>query len=144
MIEILQNEAGCAGYGNGCDHGRRGCFQLKSNPGARLSQQPTAKRAQGKTSQEHEEDRHGLFTEEHTPSQERMNGFQKVEKIIAAPSNDLDLPERPRVQDILPVHEQHFSLLCESAIHGLAHETVGSSHFPIVRRIRSGFLTSLS
>src|ERR1700685_3152930 len=31
--EILQNESGSAGYCNGCDHGRRGCFQLKSDPG---------------------------------------------------------------------------------------------------------------
>src|SRR5580693_512151 len=50
MIEILQNEASCAGYGNGCDEGRRGCFQFKSDPRLRLSQQPTAKRAQGTTS----------------------------------------------------------------------------------------------
>jgi hypothetical protein len=105
MIEILQNEAGCAGYGNGYDHGRRGCFQFKRDPGPRLSQQPTAKRAQKKTSHEHEEDRHRLFTEEHTLRKERMYGFQKVEKIVAAPSNDLDLPERPQVQDILPIHE---------------------------------------
>jgi hypothetical protein len=70
-----------------------------------LSQQPTAKRAQCKTSQEHEEDRHRLFNEEHTLSQERMNGFQKVEEIKAAPSNDLNLPEGPQVQDILPIHE---------------------------------------
>src|SRR5579862_5878631 len=104
MIEILQNEAGCAGYRNGCDHGRRGCFQFKSDPGPRLSQQPTARRAQSKTSQEHEEDRHRLFTEKHTLSKERMNHFQKVEKIIAAPSNDLDLPEGLQVQDILPIH----------------------------------------
>ena len=95
MIEILQNEPGCAGYGNGCDHGRRGCFQFKSDPGLRLSQQPTAKRAQGKTSQEHEDDRHRLFIDRLTLSQEIMNGFQKVEKIKAAPSNDLDLPEGP-------------------------------------------------
>jgi hypothetical protein len=27
-----------------------------------------------------------------------MNGFQKVEKIKAAPSNDLDLPEGPQIQ----------------------------------------------
>jgi hypothetical protein len=70
-----------------------------------LSQQPTAKRAQDKTSQEHEEDRHRLFNEGHTLSQERMNGFQKMEKIKAAPSNDLDLPEGPQVQDILSIHE---------------------------------------
>ena len=103
-MDILQNEAGCAGYGNGCDHGRRGCFQFKSDPGPRLSQQPTAKRAQDKTSQEHEEDRHRLFIEERTLSQKRMNGFQKVEKIKAAPSNDLDLPEGPQIQDILSIH----------------------------------------
>jgi hypothetical protein len=105
MMDILQNEAGCAGYGDGCDHGRRGCFPFKSDPGPRLSQQPTAKRAQEKTSQEHEEDRHRLFIEGHTLSQERMNGFQKMEKIKAAPSNDLDLPEGPQVQDILSIHE---------------------------------------
>jgi hypothetical protein len=104
MIKILQNEAGCAGYGNGCDHGRRGCFQFKSDPGLRLPQQPTAKRAQGKTSQEHQDNRHRLFIEEHTLSQKRMNGFQKVEKIKAAPSNDLDLPEGPQIQDILSIH----------------------------------------
>jgi hypothetical protein len=34
-----------------------------------------------------------------------MNGFQKMEKIKAAPSNDLDLPEGPQVQDILSIHE---------------------------------------
>ncbi|WP_221273200.1 hypothetical protein [Tunturiibacter gelidoferens] len=69
-----------------------------------MSQQPTAKRAQDKTSQEHEEDRHRLLPEEHTLSQKRMNGFQKVEEIKAAPSNDLDLPEGPQVQDILSIH----------------------------------------
>jgi hypothetical protein len=93
MIEIPQNEAGCAGYGNGCDEGRRGCFQFKSDPRLRLSQQPTAKRAQGTTSQEHQDDRHRLFIDKHTLSQERMNGFQKVVEIKARPSDDLDLPE---------------------------------------------------
>jgi hypothetical protein len=105
MIEILQNEAGCEGYGNGYDHGRRGCFQFKSDPGPRLLQLPTAKRAKNKTSQEHEEDRYRLVAEEHTLRPERMNGFQKVEKVIAAPPNDLDLPERPQVQDTLSIHE---------------------------------------
>jgi hypothetical protein len=33
-----------------------------------------------------------------------MNGFQKVEKMKAAPSNDLDLPEGPQIQDILSIH----------------------------------------
>jgi hypothetical protein len=63
------------------------------------------KRAQGKTSQEHEKDRHPLFIEEHTLGQERMNGFQKMEKIKAAPSNDLDLPGGPQIQNILSIHE---------------------------------------
>jgi hypothetical protein len=34
-----------------------------------------------------------------------MNGFQKVEKIKADPSNDLDLPEGPQIHDIISVHE---------------------------------------
>jgi hypothetical protein len=70
-----------------------------------LSQQPTAKRAKGKTSQEHQGDGHRFFFDELTLSQELMNGFQKVEKIKAAPSNDLDLPEGPQIQDILSFHE---------------------------------------
>jgi hypothetical protein len=102
------------------------------------------KRAQNKTSQEHEEDGQRLFTEERTLSQERMNGFQKVEKIIAAPSKDLDLPERPQIQGILAIHEQHFSLRCESAVHGLARETLGSSHFSNAQQIWPGLSTLLS
>jgi hypothetical protein len=105
MIEIPQDEAGRAGYGNGCDHGRSGCFRFKSDPRLRSLQQPTAKRAQGATSQEHADDRHRLFSNKLTLSQERMNGFQKVEKIKAAPSNDLDLPEGPQIQDILSIHK---------------------------------------
>jgi hypothetical protein len=70
-----------------------------------LSQQPTAKRAQGTTSQEHQDDRHRLFIDMHTLSQEIMNGFQKVEEIKAAPSNDLYLPEGPQIQEILSIHE---------------------------------------
>jgi hypothetical protein len=93
MIEILQNEPGSAGYGNGCDHGRRGCVQLKSDPGLRFSQQPTAKRVKGTTSQEHQDDGHRLFIDKHTLSQKRMNRFEQVVKIKAAPSSDLDLPE---------------------------------------------------
>jgi hypothetical protein len=104
-IENPQNKAGCAGYGNGCNHGRRGCFQFKIDPRMRMPQQPTAIRAQGTTSQEHADNRHRLFTDIHTLSQEVMNGFQKVEKIEAAPSNDLDLPEGPQIQDILSIHK---------------------------------------
>ena len=100
IIEILQNQAGSASYGNGCDQGRRGRFQFKIDPGLRVSQQPAAKRAQGTTSQEHQDDRHRLFIDEHALGQERMNGFQKVVKIKAAPSNDLDLPVGPQIQDI--------------------------------------------
>jgi hypothetical protein len=33
-----------------------------------------------------------------------MNGFQKVEKIKADPSNDLDLPERSQIHDVLSTH----------------------------------------
>jgi len=105
MIGSPQNEAGCAGYGNGRDHGRRGRFQFKSDPRLRLSQLPTAKRAQDKTSQEHEDDGHRLFIDIHSLSHEVMNGFQKVEKIEAAPSNDLDSPEGPQIQDILSTHD---------------------------------------
>jgi hypothetical protein len=92
-MENLQNEAGCAGYGNGRDHGRYGCFQFKSDPGLRSLQLPTAKRAQGTTSQEHEDDRHCLFIDMNALGHELMNGFQKVEKIKAAPSDNLDFPK---------------------------------------------------
>jgi hypothetical protein len=34
-----------------------------------------------------------------------MNGFQEVEKKIAHPSNDLDLPEGSQIQDVLAIHE---------------------------------------
>jgi hypothetical protein len=34
-----------------------------------------------------------------------MNRLHKVEKIKAAPSNDLDLPKGPQIQEILPFHE---------------------------------------
>jgi hypothetical protein len=70
-----------------------------------------------------------------------MNGFEKVEKIKAAPPNDLDLPEGPQIQDILSIHELHFSLRGELELHGLAHETLGLSHFSIAQRIRSGIST---
>jgi hypothetical protein len=73
MIEILQNETRSASYGNGWDHGRRGRFQLKSDPGLRWSQHATAERAQGATSQEHQDDRHRLFIDERTISQKCMN-----------------------------------------------------------------------
>src|SRR5580698_5695523 len=104
-IKDLQNEAGCAGNGNGCDHGRCRSFQFKSDPRLRLSEQPTAKRAQCTASQEHADNRHRLFTEIYTLSQEVMNGFQKVKKIKTAPSNDLDLPEGSQIQNIFSVHE---------------------------------------
>jgi hypothetical protein len=93
MIEILQNEPGSAGYWNGCDHGRCGRVQLKSGPGLRLSQQPTAKRAKGTTPHEHQEDGHRLFIDKHALRQKRMNRFEQIVKIKAAPSSDLDLPE---------------------------------------------------
>jgi hypothetical protein len=64
-----------------------------------------------------------------------MNGFQKVEKIKAAPSNDLDLPERPQIQDVLSIHNSHFSLNSDSAFYGMAHKSFGSTHFSIVRQI---------
>jgi hypothetical protein len=70
-----------------------------------LPQQPTAKKAQRTTAQEHEDNRHRLFIDIHTLSQKLMNGFQKIEKIKGAPSNDLDLPEGPQIQDILSIHE---------------------------------------
>jgi hypothetical protein len=73
-----------------------------------------------------------------------MNGLQKVEEIEAAPSNDLDLPERPQVQDILSIHELHFSVSGVSAFHGLTHKTLGSSHFSIAQQIRPGLSISLS
>jgi hypothetical protein len=57
----------CAWAGFGTVIGsRRGRFQLKSHPGLRLSQQTTAKRAQGTTSQIHQDDRHRLFIDKHT------------------------------------------------------------------------------
>jgi hypothetical protein len=99
-----QDETGREGDGNGCDHGRRGCFQLKSDPRGRLSQQPTAKRAQGATSKKHEDDRDCLFIDVHTLSQKRMNRFEKIEKIEAAPSDDLDLPKGPQIQESLSIH----------------------------------------
>ncbi|HTW81017.1 MAG TPA: hypothetical protein VME23_15830 [Terracidiphilus sp.] len=139
-----QDQAGRAACGNGCEHGRRGCFQFKSDPGLRLSQQPAANRAKGKTCQEHQDDRHRLYIDRHTLSQEIMNGFQKVEKIKASPSNDLDLPEGPQIQDILSIHKWHSSLGNEAAFHGLARKTFDSSHLSIARRIRSGISTSLS
>jgi hypothetical protein len=105
MIEIPQNEPGSAGNGNRCDHGRRGRVQLKSDPGLRLSQQPTAKRVQGTASQEHQDDRHRLFIDKHTLSQKRVNRFQKIVEIKAAPSNDLDLPEGSYMQGIISIHE---------------------------------------
>jgi hypothetical protein len=108
-MENLQNEAGCAGYGNGRDHGRYGCFQFKSDPGLRLLQLPTAKRAQGTTSQEHEDDRHCLFIDMNALGQELMNGFQKVEKIKAAPSDNLDFPKGSQIQGIISIHEWHSS-----------------------------------
>jgi hypothetical protein len=70
-----------------------------------LSQQRTAIRAQGETPQEHEEDRHRLFNDKNTISQKAVNGLQKVEKIIEAPSDDLGFPEGPQIQDILSTHE---------------------------------------
>ena len=143
-MEIPQNEAGSAGYGNGCDHGRRDCFQLKSGPGLRLSQQPMAKRAQGATPHEHQGDRHGFFIDRHTLSQKPMNRFQKVVKIKATPANDLDLPEGSQMQGIISIHEEHFSLSDESAFHGLAHDTLGSSHLSIDQRISSRLSTSFS
>jgi hypothetical protein len=57
-----------------------------------------------------------------------MNGFQKVEKIKADPSNDLDLPEGPQIQDIFSIHELHSTVGGEAALHGLAHKTLDSSH----------------
>jgi hypothetical protein len=38
----------------------------------------------------------------------------------------------------------HSSLSGVSAFHGLAHETLGSSHFSIARKILSGWSSSLS
>jgi hypothetical protein len=38
----------------------------------------------------------------------------------------------------------HFSLGGVSAFHGLAHKTLGSSHFSIARQIRSSWSSSLS
>ena len=137
MVENLQNEAGRAGYGNGYDHRRRGRSQFKSDPGMRLSQQPTAKRAKGKTSQEHQDDRDRLFNDKHTLGQELMNGFQKVEKKIADPSTDLDLPKRPQIQEIPSIHELHFISRRAAAFCGLAHKSFSSSHFQIVQPIRS-------
>ena len=96
------------------------------------------KRALGTTSQEHQGDRYCLFIDKHTLSQEMMNGFQKVEKIKAAPSNDLDLPERPKTHDAIPFHDWDFRLADESAFRGLAHKTLGSSHPSCGQRIRSG------
>jgi hypothetical protein len=80
-------------------------FNSKAIQDWRLSQQSTAKRAQGTTSLEHQDDRHRLFIDKHTLSQKRMNRFQKVVKVKAALSNDLDLPEGPQIQDILSFHE---------------------------------------
>jgi hypothetical protein len=70
-----------------------------------------------------------------------MNGFQKGEKIKAAPSDDLDLPEGPEIQDTLSFHDCHSSLGDESALHGLAHQTLGSSHCSLDQWIRSGLST---
>ena len=49
--------------------------------------------------------RHGLFIDKHPLSQKRMNRFQKVEKIKAAPSDDLGFPEGPQIQNILSFHD---------------------------------------
>jgi hypothetical protein len=63
-----------------------------------------------------------------------MNGFQEVEKIKTAPSNDLDLPEGPQIQDILSFHEEDSSLSDEPVFHGLARQSLGSSHCSLNQR----------
>ena len=109
-----------------------------------MSQQPTANGAQGTTAQEHEDDRHCFFIDMNTLGQKSMDGFQKVEKIKAAPSDDLDFPKRSQIQGAILIHEWNFSSAEGEAFHGPERKTFDSSHLSIVQRIRSGFLISLS
>jgi hypothetical protein len=142
-METLQDESGRAGYGNGCDHGRRGCFPFKIDPGLRLSQQPTAEKTQSTTAKEHQGDRYCLFIDKHTLGQKRMNRFQKVVNIKAAPSDDLDFPKGSQTKGIISIHEWHSSLDEGEAAHGLERKPFDSQHFSIAQRIRSGLLTFL-
>lgn len=86
----------------------------------------------------------GSFIDIYTLGQKLMNGFQKVEKIKAASSNDLNFPEGPQIQNFLSLHNSNSSLDDASAFRGLAHKTLGSSHRSFDQRIRPGLSISLS
>jgi hypothetical protein len=56
-----------------------------------------------------------------------MNGFQKVVKIKTTPPQDLDLPERSQIQEIISIHRKHFSPSTNAKRRALAHKTVAST-----------------
>ena len=77
-------------------------------------------------------------------SQERMNLFEKIVNIKAAPSDDLDFPKRSQIQGIISIHECNFSSDEGEGFRGLERKTFDSPHFSIAALITSGLSTSLS
>ena len=78
--------------------------------------------------------RYCLFIDMNAVGQQLMNGFNKAEKIKAAPPDDLDPSEKSQAQGTVSIQECHSRSANAGAFHDSERKTFDSPHFSIVKR----------